>query len=115
RVRSVAIALRSPPTAMATADTHAADGPLDILMNNAAQTVRRTPGAYSHLVAPETPPLPEGPLPDVMTLYGAVRENSKELTNLAEHSLTPSTLTGLSLVRGSASLDRVAAGTAIDP
>jgi len=114
RLRIVGIDLRDPAQVIALADSVAAAGHLDILINNAAQTVRRSPGSYSHLVAAETAPLPQGPLPDVMTLSGAVREHSRELTNLAEHSLTPSTLTGLSLVRGSASLDRVAAGTAID-
>ena len=45
-------------------------GPLDILINNAAQTVRRSPGAYAPLVAAESAPLPDGPLPELMT-FGA--------------------------------------------
>jgi NAD(P)-dependent dehydrogenase (short-subunit alcohol dehydrogenase family) len=114
RLRIVGIDLRDPAQVIALADSVAAAGPLDILINNAAQTVRRSPGAYSHLVAAETAPLPEGLLPDVMTLSGGVREHSKELTNLAEHPLTPSALTELALIRGSAALDRVAAGNAID-
>jgi NAD(P)-dependent dehydrogenase (short-subunit alcohol dehydrogenase family) len=119
RLRIVGIDLRDPAQAIALADSVAAAGPLDILINNAAQTVRRSPGSYAHLVAAESAPLPDGPLPDVMTLSGVVREHSQELTNLAEHplmtqALTPSALTALSLARGSASLDRVTAGTAID-
>jgi NAD(P)-dependent dehydrogenase (short-subunit alcohol dehydrogenase family) len=114
RLRIVGIDLRDPAQVIALADSVAAAGPLDILINNAAQTVRRSPGSYSHLVASETAPLPDGPLPDVMMLSGVVREHSAELTNLAEHALTPTALTALSLTAGSSSLDRVTAGTAID-
>ena len=46
----------------------AAAGPLDILINNAAQTVRRSPGAYSNLVEMESAPLPDGvALPEMVT------------------------------------------------
>ena len=37
-------------------------GPLDILINNAAQTVRRSPDAYALLVAAEVEALPQAPL-----------------------------------------------------
>jgi NAD(P)-dependent dehydrogenase (short-subunit alcohol dehydrogenase family) len=119
RLRIVGIDLRDPAQVIALADSVAAAGPLDILINNAAQTVRRSPGSYAHLVAAESAPLPDGPLPDVLSLSGTVREHSKELTNLAEHplaatGLTPTVLTALSLAAGSSSLDRVTAGTAID-
>jgi NAD(P)-dependent dehydrogenase (short-subunit alcohol dehydrogenase family) len=114
RLRIVGIDLRDPAQVIALADSVAAAGPLDILINNAAQTVRRSPGSYSHLVAAETAPLPDGPLPDVMMLSGVVREHSAELTNLAEHALTPTALTALALTAGASSLDRVSAGTAID-
>jgi NAD(P)-dependent dehydrogenase (short-subunit alcohol dehydrogenase family) len=114
RLKIVGIDLRDPAQVIALADAVAADGHLDILINNAAQTVRRSPGAYAHLVAAESAPLPEGPLPEVMTLSGTVREHSKELTNLAEHPLNPSALAELALTRGSAALHRVAAGNAID-
>jgi NAD(P)-dependent dehydrogenase (short-subunit alcohol dehydrogenase family) len=119
RLRIVGIDLRDPAQVIALADSVAAAGPLDILINNAAQTVRRSPGSYSHLVAAESAPLPDGPLPDVLSLSGAVREHSKELTNLAEHplaatGLTAKGLTALALTAGASSLDRVAAGTAID-
>ena len=47
RLRVVGIDLRDPAQVVALADSVAAQGPLDILINNAAQTVRRSPGAYS--------------------------------------------------------------------
>jgi NAD(P)-dependent dehydrogenase (short-subunit alcohol dehydrogenase family) len=119
RLRIVGIDLRDPAQVIALADSVAAAGPLDILINNAAQTVRRSPGSYSHLVAAESAPLPDGPLPEVLSLSGAVREHSRELTNLADHplastGLTANGLTALALTAGASSLDRVAAGTAID-
>ncbi|MDT7755502.1 MAG: hypothetical protein QOH27_1400, partial [Mycobacterium sp.] len=49
RLRIVGIDLRDPAQAVALADTVAERGPLDILVNNAAQTVRRSPGSYSAL------------------------------------------------------------------
>ena len=51
RARSSLSLTRSPP-----------DGPLDILINNAAQTVRRSPDAYALLVAGEADALPQAPL-----------------------------------------------------
>ena len=47
RLRIVGIDLRDPAQVVALADSVAAGGPLDILINNAAQTVRRSPGAYA--------------------------------------------------------------------
>ena len=58
RLKIVGIDQRDPTQVIALADEVAADGPLDILINNAAQTVRRTAGAYSNLVAGEHLPLP---------------------------------------------------------
>ena len=43
RLRIVGIDLRDPAQVVALADSVAAQGPLDILINNAAQTVRRSP------------------------------------------------------------------------
>ena len=59
RLRIVGIDLRDPAQVVALADAVAAQGPLDILINNAAQTVRRSPGAYAPLAAAESAPLPE--------------------------------------------------------
>ncbi|HEX8101993.1 MAG TPA: SDR family NAD(P)-dependent oxidoreductase [Solirubrobacteraceae bacterium] len=68
RLRVVGIDLRDPGQVVALADDVAACGPLDILINNAAQTVRRSPAAYAHLAAGERAPLPAGPLPEVAVL-----------------------------------------------
>ena len=61
RLRIVGIDLRDPRQVVALADEVAAQGPLDILINNAAQTVRRSPEAYAHLVAADRIPLPPRP------------------------------------------------------
>nr|WP_234994334.1 SDR family NAD(P)-dependent oxidoreductase [Kytococcus aerolatus] len=53
RLTIVGIDLRDPSQVVALARDVAAGGPLDILINNACQTVRRSPGAYSHLVEGE--------------------------------------------------------------
>src|SRR6201747_3140471 len=67
RLRIVGIDLRDPAQVVALADSVAAQGPLDILINNAAQTVRRSSDAYAPLVAAESAALPEGPLPEMIT------------------------------------------------
>ena len=56
RLDIVGIDLRQPAQVIALAEALAAEGPLDILINNAAQTVRRSPDAYALLVAGETAP-----------------------------------------------------------
>lgn len=56
RLHVVGIDLRNPQRVVELADAVAAK-PLDILINNAAQTVRRTTGAYSNLVNAENEPL----------------------------------------------------------
>ncbi|MCW2967718.1 MAG: family NAD(P)-dependent oxidoreductase [Solirubrobacteraceae bacterium] len=68
RLRVVGLDLRDPAQAVRLADMVAAEGPLDILINNAAQTVRRSAGAYAPLTAAERAPLPSGPHPEVVTL-----------------------------------------------
>ena len=67
RLHIVGIDLRDPAQVVALADSVAERGPLDILINNAAQTVRRSPGSYSLLAEAESEPLPEGELPSVIT------------------------------------------------
>jgi NAD(P)-dependent dehydrogenase (short-subunit alcohol dehydrogenase family) len=113
RLRVIGVDLRDPAQVVALADTVAAAGPLDILINNAAQTVRRSPGSYSLLVEAESDPLPAGPLPEMITLGSPhdahpVALAGAELTSLAVD------VTSLALTAGSASPARVAAGTAID-
>ena len=61
RLSIVGVDLRQPGQVVALADAVAADGPLDILINNAAQTVRRSPDAYALLVAGEADALPAVP------------------------------------------------------
>jgi NAD(P)-dependent dehydrogenase (short-subunit alcohol dehydrogenase family) len=60
RLHVVGIDLRDPAQVVALADAVAARGPLDILINNAAQTVRRSPGAYAPLADAESVPIEEG-------------------------------------------------------
>ena len=118
RLRVVGIDLRDPAQVVALADEVAGQGPLDILINNAAQTVRRPPGSYAALVEAERIPPPE--LVDVVTfdhvsdahphaLAGSLGEHP------APHALTNAhAVTELALVAGSASPERLAAGVAID-
>jgi NAD(P)-dependent dehydrogenase (short-subunit alcohol dehydrogenase family) len=61
RLDIIGVDLRQPGQVVALADAVAADGPLDILINNAAQTVRRSPDAYAVLVAGEAEALPNTP------------------------------------------------------
>jgi NAD(P)-dependent dehydrogenase (short-subunit alcohol dehydrogenase family) len=116
RLKIVGIDLRDPAQVVALADSVAADGPLDILINNAAQTVRRSPRAYSELVAAESAPLPAGELPasEVLGAFGSGAQTAAALPSPRGELLTPDDVTGLALVSGSASLARIAAGTAID-
>ena len=113
RLRVVGVDLRDPGQVIALADDVAAQGPLDILINNAAQTVRRSPAAYAHLIAGEQAPLPAGPRPELVRLG---RGAASEPAGVAEHSqsATPHALTALALTAGSAAADRLARGTAID-
>jgi NAD(P)-dependent dehydrogenase (short-subunit alcohol dehydrogenase family) len=112
RLRIVGIDLRDPAQVVALADTVAAHGPLDILINNAAQTVRRAPGSYAALVEAERTPPPE--LVDVVTFDRVSDAHPAALAgSLAEHH-APHALTELALAARSASPDRIAAGTAVD-
>ena len=112
RLHIVGIDLRDPAQVIALTDAVAAEGPLDILINNAAQTVRRSRGSYAQLVAAEAGPMPE--LPGGITVLQGT--DSRELTAdaLSPHAMTPHALTALALTAGSASLERVADNTAID-
>ncbi|ANZ43187.1 short-chain dehydrogenase [Lentzea guizhouensis] len=57
RLTVVGIDLRDPRQVLGLAEDLRADGrPLDVLVNNAAQTVRRPPEAYAALIAGETGP-----------------------------------------------------------
>jgi NAD(P)-dependent dehydrogenase (short-subunit alcohol dehydrogenase family) len=114
RLRVVGIDLRDPAQVIALADEVAARGHLDVLVNNAAQTVRRTPGAYAHLVAAESSALPPGPRPEVVDLGHAADTHPPALSAGSPSAFTPHAVTALALTAGSASLDRISEQTAID-
>jgi NAD(P)-dependent dehydrogenase (short-subunit alcohol dehydrogenase family) len=116
RLRIVGIDLRDPAQVVALADSVMEQGPLDILINNAAQTVRRSPGAYAPLAAAESAPLPVGPLPEMIAFDHVSDAHPSALVNSVAPSSMPSphALTELALVAGSASAARVADGTAVD-
>ena len=114
RLRIVGIDLRDPAQVIALADEVASRGTLDVLVNNAAQTVRRSPGAYGQLVAAESAALPPGPLPEVVDLGHATDAHPPALTGPPARAFTPHAVTALALASGSASLDRIADQTAID-
>jgi NAD(P)-dependent dehydrogenase (short-subunit alcohol dehydrogenase family) len=111
RLRVVGIDLRDPAQVVELADVVAQAGPLDVLINNAAQTVRRSPGAYTPLVEAELAPLPEGPVPELLTFGRASDAHPQALaTSVAQAE----GLSESALAAGSSSLRRLAAGTAID-
>lgn len=138
RLRIVGIDLRDPSQVIALADSVAARGPLDILINNAAQTVRRSPGSYSLLADAEAQPLPAGRMPETETLGHPAELHPQALQSsvgadgsVSLDPLSPSALTGtiaaglaqnrsatdltaLAMAAGSSSLDKHADGTAID-
>lgn len=114
RLRIVGIDLRDPAQVVALADDVAAQGPLDILINNAAQTVRRSPGAYSALAAAESDPLPAGELPETVIFGQTTRAHPTALTASLTPDLTGADVAELALVAGSATPDRIARGVAID-
>ncbi|MEU1981314.1 SDR family NAD(P)-dependent oxidoreductase [Nocardia sp. NPDC019395] len=114
RLRIVGIDLRDPAQVVALADDIAAAGPLDILINNAAQTVRRSPGSYSALAAAESDPLPVGELPEMVTFGQTTRAHPTALTASLTPDLTGADVAELALVAGSATPDRIERGIAID-
>ncbi|MEV6808061.1 SDR family NAD(P)-dependent oxidoreductase [Streptomyces sp. NPDC017405] len=119
RLEVVGLDLRDPGQTVALADQVAAAGPLDILINNATQTVRRLPSAYAALVEGESAPLPAGELP-AHQVIGAF--NSGAVGELGGRSALPAGTSGLdaqqvadlALVAGNASVARHLDGTAID-
>ncbi|WP_439674267.1 SDR family NAD(P)-dependent oxidoreductase [Embleya sp. MST-111070] len=117
RLKIAGIDLRDPAQVVALADSVAEAGPLDILINNAAQTVRRTPQAYAALAAAEAAPLPAGELPEMVS-FGHVGGSGHVLlpgqSRGDDQALTPQALTALALTSGSASPARIETGTAID-
>ncbi|NMR21560.1 SDR family NAD(P)-dependent oxidoreductase [Cellulomonas fimi] len=121
RLRVVGIDLRDPAQVVALADQVAAAGPLDVLINNAAQTVRRSPGAYSRLAEAELTPLPDGPLPELVT-FGhtsdahprALAGSVSQLSDVVGTAVGSADVAALALTAEAASLERLVAGTSID-
>ena len=117
RLHVVGIDLRDPAQVIALADSVAERGPLDILINNAAQTVKRSAQAYAPLVAAEAVPLAPGSIPE-LTTFGRSGEELKALgtgeTNGNHWAPTPEALSALALTAGSASPERIAERRAID-
>jgi NAD(P)-dependent dehydrogenase (short-subunit alcohol dehydrogenase family) len=113
RLRVVGIDLRDPAQVIGLADTVAAEGSLDILVNNAAQTVRRSPGSYAALIeAEQTGPGATAELVEILTFDHVRGERPAAIAGGLQR--TPAALTELALTAGSASPARIAAGTAID-
>lgn len=122
RLSVVGIDLRDPAQVIGLADDVASRGHLDILINNAAQTVRRRPGAYTPLAEAEREPLPErlraenGGVP--MLTFGHTSDLHPaalvgELDShpvLAADVATADELTALAMAAGSSDLSRIDAG-----
>ncbi len=144
RLRIVGIDLRDLSQVVAFADDVASEGRLDILINNAAQTVRRSPGAYAPLADAELVPLvpglwAPGQGPELRT-YGRTSDRHPHSLEeaVAAHPLLVSAhesetgretgghdartsaatnaqrVTDMALAPGSSSLSRLADGSAID-
>ncbi|MEV5319410.1 SDR family NAD(P)-dependent oxidoreductase [Streptomyces sp. NPDC052687] len=116
RLEVVGIDLRDPAQAVALADQVAEAGPLDILINNATQTVRRLPSAYAALVEGESAPLPAGELPahHVIGAFNSGAVDGLAALPLGTSGLDAQQVTDLALVAGNASIARHLDGTAID-
>ncbi len=125
RLHVVGIDLRDPAQVVALADHVAAQGPLDVLINNAAQTVRRSPGAYSRLADAEQAPLPTEAAGMITTfghtsdahpraLAGSVSELTSPALAIERAARAADELTAQSLTAEAASLERLVAGTSID-
>ncbi|MEA2157474.1 MAG: hypothetical protein QOE11_3614 [Solirubrobacteraceae bacterium] len=119
RLRIVGIDLRNPAQVVALADEIAAEGPLDVLINNAAQTVRRTARSYALLAQAEAAPLPPGPLPPIRVFgpgasAGLPAAAGSGVDRAPHWTPTPQALSALALSAGSASPERIAARQAID-
>ncbi|MFJ4681774.1 SDR family NAD(P)-dependent oxidoreductase [Streptomyces sp. NPDC088789] len=116
RLEVVGIDLRDPAQAVALAERVAEQGPLDILINNATQTVRRLPSAYAALVDGENAPLPAGELPahQVIGAFNSGAVDGLAALPLGTSGLDAQQVADLALVAGNASVERHRDGTAID-
>jgi NAD(P)-dependent dehydrogenase (short-subunit alcohol dehydrogenase family) len=130
RLRVVGIDLRDPAQVIALAESVAERGSLDMLINNAAQTVRRSPQSYALLAEAEAVPLEPGAPVEVVT-FGRARDADLAALPLGSVPVgqsdgqpdgrpdrhwapSPHALAALALTAGSASPQRIADRTAID-
>jgi NAD(P)-dependent dehydrogenase (short-subunit alcohol dehydrogenase family) len=92
---------------VALADSVTDQGPLDILINNAAQTVRRSPGAYAPLVAAEAAPLPDGQLPELISFghYTGHSPAAAAIQSMPHQMLDPEMVTALALTSRGTQID----------
>ena len=104
RLRVVGLDLRDPAQVAGLADSVAARGPLDILINNAAQTVRRSPGSYAAIAAAEQEPLPDGPLPE-LEYFGTAGASPAAMLTSGAPVLTPQQITEMALTARSVAID----------
>ncbi|MEH0416829.1 SDR family NAD(P)-dependent oxidoreductase [Streptomyces sp. B21-083] len=116
RLEVVGTDLRDPAQVVALADRIAEQGPLDILINNATQTVRRLPSAYAALVEAESAPLPAGELPahHVIGAFNSGAVDGLTALPVGISGLDAQKVADLALVAGNASVARHLDGTAID-
>jgi NAD(P)-dependent dehydrogenase (short-subunit alcohol dehydrogenase family) len=131
RLRIVGLDLRDPAQVIGLADAVADRGPLDILINNACQTVRRSPAAYGPLIAAEAEPLEGGKLPEIEFVgrdsgqnggltHGAApgATSATDVVSAAGQEShwapTPHALAALALTAGSADFDLIEQQRAID-
>jgi NAD(P)-dependent dehydrogenase (short-subunit alcohol dehydrogenase family) len=110
RLKVVGIDLRDPHQVVELAESVAADGPLDVLINNAAQTVRRSRESYAQLAAAEyAAEAIETAVPII-----DLRSATAEIEGAIGKRMTPEAVTALALTSGSATLARIEQGIAID-
>ena len=116
RLEVVGTDLRDPAQVVALADRIAEQGTLDILINNATQTVRRLPSAYAALVEAESAPLPAGELPahHVIGAFNSGAVDGLTALPVGISGLDAQKVADLALVAGNASVARHLDGTAID-
>ncbi|AKK03165.1 SDR family NAD(P)-dependent oxidoreductase [Corynebacterium epidermidicanis] len=114
RLHIVGIDLRDPAAVATFADEVAAAGPLDILINNAAQTVRRSPGSYSGLIDGEQAPLTGVENKVDLRAIGATSDLHPAALVSGSSPSAADALVSQAMLGGSASLARIADGTAVD-
>ncbi|GGN06827.1 NAD(P)-dependent dehydrogenase (short-subunit alcohol dehydrogenase family) [Actinoplanes campanulatus] len=104
RLRVVGIDLRDPAQVVGLAESVASRGPLDILINNAAQTVRRTAGSYAAIAAAEAEALPGGSLPE-LEYFGTAGASPAAALTSGVTELTPQQITEMALTARSVAID----------